>query len=285
MGAPRRAPADGRGHPQARPRPRRRSVRRSLRRPRVRAAAVLARRHPGDATRADRAWKRAARGASSRSTTAAAARRRRCGFPSSGRSSSPTRSPRRGGELLVWGTPWHEKRVLPALRELLELPFEHVIVSHGDPVHTARRSSARSRSVPTRAGSRRDVSGRCCVLRERGTKERGALGRRRGRSLSAARRRRGAKSAQFARLFARALTARSRGGLSDVPHGCAETAHPPDALRGCCETRAACRESRAGGATSVAYRQQPPPPGDPLSLPGPAASYRRRGGGGINHLT
>ena len=37
-----------------------------------------------------------------------------------------------GGELRVWGTPWHEKRVLPALRELLELPFEHVIVSHGD---------------------------------------------------------------------------------------------------------------------------------------------------------
>jgi hypothetical protein len=39
------------------------------------------------------------------------------------------------GELIVWWTPWHEKRVLPALRELLELPFEHVIVSHGEPVH------------------------------------------------------------------------------------------------------------------------------------------------------
>jgi len=39
------------------------------------------------------------------------------------------------GELQVWWTPWHEKRVLPALRELLELPFEHVIVSHGEPVH------------------------------------------------------------------------------------------------------------------------------------------------------
>jgi hypothetical protein len=26
--------------------------------------------------------------------------------------------------------------VLPALRSLLELPFEHVIVSHGEPVHT-----------------------------------------------------------------------------------------------------------------------------------------------------
>ncbi len=41
----------------------------------------------------------------------------------------------RGGELRVWGTPWHEERVLPALRALLELPFEHVIVSHGEPVH------------------------------------------------------------------------------------------------------------------------------------------------------
>jgi hypothetical protein len=40
-----------------------------------------------------------------------------------------------GGELRVWGTPWHEERVLPALRALLELPFEHVIVSHGEPVH------------------------------------------------------------------------------------------------------------------------------------------------------
>ena len=41
----------------------------------------------------------------------------------------------REGVLRVWGTPWHEERVLPALRELLELPFEHVIVSHGEPVH------------------------------------------------------------------------------------------------------------------------------------------------------
>jgi hypothetical protein len=39
------------------------------------------------------------------------------------------------GELRVWWTPWHEERVLPALRALLELPFERVIVSHGEPVH------------------------------------------------------------------------------------------------------------------------------------------------------
>jgi hypothetical protein len=39
------------------------------------------------------------------------------------------------GELRVWWTPWHEKRVLPALRELLDLPVESVIVAHGEPVH------------------------------------------------------------------------------------------------------------------------------------------------------
>jgi glyoxylase-like metal-dependent hydrolase (beta-lactamase superfamily II) len=40
------------------------------------------------------------------------------------------------GELRVWATPWHQERALPALRALLELPFEQVIVSHGEPVHT-----------------------------------------------------------------------------------------------------------------------------------------------------
>ena len=39
------------------------------------------------------------------------------------------------GDLRVWATPWHEERTLPALRALLELPFELVIVSHGEPVH------------------------------------------------------------------------------------------------------------------------------------------------------
>ena len=40
-----------------------------------------------------------------------------------------------GGVLRVWGTPWHEQRTLPALRALLKLPFEHVLVAHGEPVH------------------------------------------------------------------------------------------------------------------------------------------------------
>jgi glyoxylase-like metal-dependent hydrolase (beta-lactamase superfamily II) len=38
------------------------------------------------------------------------------------------------GELRIWATP-HIDRARPALRELLELPFELVIVSHGEPVH------------------------------------------------------------------------------------------------------------------------------------------------------
>ncbi len=44
----------------------------------------------------------------------------------------------RAGDLRVWSSPWHEKRALPALRELLKLPFERVIISHCDhePVHT-----------------------------------------------------------------------------------------------------------------------------------------------------
>jgi hypothetical protein len=40
-----------------------------------------------------------------------------------------------GGKLRVWRSPAHEERALPALRKLLELPFDHVIVSHGEPVH------------------------------------------------------------------------------------------------------------------------------------------------------
>jgi hypothetical protein len=40
------------------------------------------------------------------------------------------------GVLRVWATPWHEERVLPALRALLDLPFELVLVSHGEPLHT-----------------------------------------------------------------------------------------------------------------------------------------------------
>jgi hypothetical protein len=39
------------------------------------------------------------------------------------------------GVLRVCATSWHEERVLPALRELLDLPFERIVVAHGEPVH------------------------------------------------------------------------------------------------------------------------------------------------------
>ena len=51
------------------------------------------------------------------------------------------------GELRVWSTPWHAERAVPALRDLLELPFERVIVSHGAPLHT-RAAYERALSRP-----------------------------------------------------------------------------------------------------------------------------------------
>ncbi len=56
-----------------------------------------------------------------------------------------------GGELRVWASPSHKERALPALRALLDLPFEHVIVSHGDPVHT-RADYERALDLPAWRG-------------------------------------------------------------------------------------------------------------------------------------
>ena len=55
----------------------------------------------------------------------------------------------RAGVLRVWSSPWHEKRALPALRELLKLPFEKVIISHCDlePVHN-RAAYERALELP-----------------------------------------------------------------------------------------------------------------------------------------
>jgi glyoxylase-like metal-dependent hydrolase (beta-lactamase superfamily II) len=51
------------------------------------------------------------------------------------------------GELRVWATPWHEQAVLPALRAMLELPFAHVVVAHGAPVHD-RAAFERALALP-----------------------------------------------------------------------------------------------------------------------------------------
>jgi hypothetical protein len=57
----------------------------------------------------------------------------------------------RGGDLRVWGTPWHDERVLPALGAMLDLPFEHVIVAHGEPVHD-RAAFERALELPPWVG-------------------------------------------------------------------------------------------------------------------------------------
>jgi hypothetical protein len=52
----------------------------------------------------------------------------------------------RAGVLRVWMSPTHEDRALPDLRSMLDLPFERVIISHGEPVHT-RDAFKRASSV------------------------------------------------------------------------------------------------------------------------------------------
>jgi len=47
------------------------------------------------------------------------------------------------GVLRVWMSPTHRDRALPDLRVMLGLPFERVIISHGEPCIPARRLSER----------------------------------------------------------------------------------------------------------------------------------------------
>ena len=54
------------------------------------------------------------------------------------------------GELCIWDTP-HIDRARAALRELLELPFELVIVAHGEPVHE-RAAYERALELPAWSG-------------------------------------------------------------------------------------------------------------------------------------
>ena len=44
----------------------------------------------------------------------------------------------REGRLRVWSTPWDEEGPRRALGQLLRLPFRHVLISHGEPVHDRR---------------------------------------------------------------------------------------------------------------------------------------------------
>src|SRR4029078_9841754 len=58
------------------------------------------------------------------------------------------------GGLLIWDTP-HLERARPALRELLELPFERVIVSHGEHLHDPAADERALELPPWRAGGGR----------------------------------------------------------------------------------------------------------------------------------
>jgi hypothetical protein len=53
----------------------------------------------------------------------------------------------RAGVLRAWMSPTHKERALPDLRAMLELPFERVIISHGEPVHS-RAAFERALQLP-----------------------------------------------------------------------------------------------------------------------------------------
>ena len=53
----------------------------------------------------------------------------------------------RAGALRVWMSPTHAERALPDLRAMLALPFERVIISHGEPVHP-RAAFERALTLP-----------------------------------------------------------------------------------------------------------------------------------------
>jgi glyoxylase-like metal-dependent hydrolase (beta-lactamase superfamily II) len=55
----------------------------------------------------------------------------------------------RAGQLRVWNSPWHKQRELPALKAMLKLPFERIIISHCDtePVQ-ARAAFERALELP-----------------------------------------------------------------------------------------------------------------------------------------
>jgi hypothetical protein len=100
----------------------------------LRPARLLPRRHPGTQLERDLAR----RGAARRPAPAVRRpqpRRDAALAPRAARARLRRRAHGTGGELRIWGTPWHEQAVLPASGAMLELPFELVIVAHGEPVH------------------------------------------------------------------------------------------------------------------------------------------------------
>jgi hypothetical protein len=54
------------------------------------------------------------------------------------------------GVLRIWAAPGYQTRVLPAFRDMLGLPFERVLFSHGEPSTTGTSSWPRSTGRPGR---------------------------------------------------------------------------------------------------------------------------------------
>jgi hypothetical protein len=53
----------------------------------------------------------------------------------------------RDGMLRVWNSSAHQQRAVPALKAMLDLPFEKVIISHGEPIHH-RKSFEQALTLP-----------------------------------------------------------------------------------------------------------------------------------------
>lgn len=54
----------------------------------------------------------------------------------------------RAGNLRIWETDWYDEYTIPAMRRLLELPVERVLVSHGSPIEHPRDELERALSRP-----------------------------------------------------------------------------------------------------------------------------------------
>ncbi|HEX4211817.1 MAG TPA: ankyrin repeat domain-containing protein [Candidatus Dormibacteraeota bacterium] len=80
----------------------------------------------------------------------------------------------RGGTLRVWMSPTHEERALPDMRAMLDLPFERVIISHGEPVHSRAEFEAALEHPPWPASSLHISAWRGDLERVRKLVERGS---------------------------------------------------------------------------------------------------------------
>jgi hypothetical protein len=124
----------------------------------------------------------------------------------------------RTGALRVWMSPTHEERALPDLRAMLNHPFERVIISHGEPVHTRAAFKRALELPPWPAGPLHLAAYRGNLDRVRGLVEAGA-------DLTAQDERFGATAMEWARMgkhyavvaYLQSVLNMHRKGEADVP--------------------------------------------------------------------